>query len=76
MSLDRRDSKNKINNDRYMVVVPDDFSEIDRIGYNEHSAGLIEMIRSVQAKGALLPSGYSVSGAREKPVCCARSKGS
>jgi formylglycine-generating enzyme required for sulfatase activity len=35
-----------------MVVVPDDFSAVDQIGYSEHSAGLVEMIRCVQAKGS------------------------
>lgn len=35
-----------------MMVVPDDYSDIDHIGYIEHSAGLVEMVRSVQSKGA------------------------
>lgn len=35
-----------------MVVVPDDFSNVDQIGYSEYSAGLVEMIRSVDAKGS------------------------
>ncbi|UCH94186.1 MAG: SUMF1/EgtB/PvdO family nonheme iron enzyme [Candidatus Aminicenantes bacterium] len=34
-----------------MAVVLDDFSDIDRIGYDEYSEGLVEMIRSVGAKG-------------------------
>lgn len=38
--------------ERTMVVVPDDFSAVDQIGYIEHSAGLVEMIRCVQAKGS------------------------
>ncbi len=38
--------------DKRMVVVPDDFSDADQIGYIEHGSGLVEMIRSVQAKGS------------------------
>ncbi len=38
--------------DKRMVVVPDDFSDVDQIGYSEHGSGLVEMIRSVQAKGS------------------------
>jgi predicted KAP-like P-loop ATPase len=38
--------------EKAMVVVPDDFSAVDQIGYSEHSAGLVEMIRCVQAKGS------------------------
>lgn len=38
--------------EKAMVVVPDDFSAVDQIGYIEHSAGLVEMIRCVQAKGS------------------------
>jgi formylglycine-generating enzyme required for sulfatase activity len=34
-----------------MAVVLDDFSDIDQIGYDEYSDGLVEMIRSVGAKG-------------------------
>lgn len=34
-----------------MAVVLDDFSDIDQIGYDEYSEGLVEMIRSVGAKG-------------------------
>ena len=34
-----------------MAVVLDDFSNIDQIGYDEYSEGLVEMIRSVGAKG-------------------------
>jgi len=41
-----------MNGDKRMVVVPDDFSDEDEIGYIEHGAGLVEMIRSVQAKGS------------------------
>lgn len=39
-------------NHEKMVVVPDDFSTQDQIGYMEHGAGLVEMIRAVQAKGS------------------------
>lgn len=38
--------------DKRMVVVPDDFSDEDQIGYSEHGSGLVEMIRSVQAEGS------------------------
>jgi hypothetical protein len=31
-----------------MLVVPDDFSDVDEIGYDKYSAGLVEMIRSVK----------------------------
>lgn len=41
-----------MNEDKRMVVVPDDFSDEDEIGYIEHGAGLVEMIRSVQSKGS------------------------
>jgi len=41
-------SKEKRNS---MAVVLDDFSDIDQIGYDEYSEGLVEMIRSVGAKG-------------------------
>jgi formylglycine-generating enzyme required for sulfatase activity len=34
-----------------MAVVLDDFSDMDQIGYDEYSEGLVEMIRSVGAKG-------------------------
>jgi formylglycine-generating enzyme required for sulfatase activity len=34
-----------------MAVVLDDFSDIDQIGYDEYSEGLVEMIRSIGAKG-------------------------
>jgi formylglycine-generating enzyme required for sulfatase activity len=34
-----------------MAVVLDDFSDKDQIGYDEYSEGLVEMIRSVGAKG-------------------------
>lgn len=34
-----------------MPVVLDDFSDKDQIGYDEYSEGLVEMIRSVGAKG-------------------------
>jgi formylglycine-generating enzyme required for sulfatase activity len=36
---------------KQMVVVLDDFSDMDQIGYDEYSEGLVEMIRSVGAKG-------------------------
>jgi len=55
MNLKKKESEsNKIEKSKNsrMVVVPDDFSRIDRIGYIEHSAGLVEMIRSVQAEGS------------------------
>jgi hypothetical protein len=32
-----------------MLVVADDFSDVDEIGCDKYSAGLVEMIRSVQA---------------------------
>ena len=35
-----------------MVVVPDDYADVDEIGYREHGEGLIEMIRSVRASGS------------------------
>jgi sulfatase modifying factor 1 len=38
--------------DERMLVVPDDFSDVDEIGYDKYSAGLVEMIRSVKAKGS------------------------
>jgi formylglycine-generating enzyme required for sulfatase activity len=38
--------------EKVMVVVPDDFSAVDQIGYIEHNAGLVEMIRCVQANGS------------------------
>lgn len=38
--------------DKRMVVVPDDFSDVDEIGYIEHGAGLVEMIRSVKSTGS------------------------
>ncbi len=38
--------------DKHMLVVPDDFSDVDEIGYDKYSAGLVEMIRSVDAKGS------------------------
>ena len=38
--------------EKTMVVVPDDFSVEDKIGYSKYSAGLVEMIRCVQAKGS------------------------
>jgi formylglycine-generating enzyme required for sulfatase activity len=34
-----------------MAVVLDDFSDTDQIGYDEYSEGLVEMIRSIGAKG-------------------------
>ncbi len=37
--------------DKRMAVVLDDFSDRDQIGYDEYSEGLVEMIRSVGAKG-------------------------
>ncbi|MCK4765134.1 MAG: SUMF1/EgtB/PvdO family nonheme iron enzyme [Candidatus Aminicenantes bacterium] len=49
MKAAKTGSKNK---NRRMVVVGDDFSADDGIGYSKHSAGLVEMIRSVQAGGS------------------------
>ena len=36
---------------KHMAVVLDEFSDMDQIGYDEYSEGLVEMIRSVGAKG-------------------------
>jgi formylglycine-generating enzyme required for sulfatase activity len=36
----------------HMVVVSDDYSDEDKIGYREHGEGLLEMIRSVKAGGS------------------------
>ena len=55
MKLEKNDGKTgKIEKDKNsrMIVVPDDSSDVDSIGYIEYSAGLVEMIRSVKAKGS------------------------
>ena len=35
-----------------MTVIPDDFADVDRIGYSDHGEGLVEMIRTVQCRGS------------------------
>lgn len=45
-----------------MVVVPDDYADVDEIGYREHGEGLIEMIRSVRASGSFTIGVYGQWG--------------
>jgi sulfatase modifying factor 1 len=52
MTPEKMEKEGGSENREPMVVVPDDFSEIDHIGYIEHSAGLVEMIRSIDARGS------------------------
>ncbi|MCK4469322.1 MAG: hypothetical protein KAU60_13315, partial [Desulfobacterales bacterium] len=47
---------------RGMVVVPDDYADVDEIGYREHGEGLIEMIRSVRASGSFTIGVYGQWG--------------
>jgi len=36
----------------HLVVIPDTYAEVDKIGYAEHVAGLVQMIKSIKAKGS------------------------
>lgn len=45
-----------------MVVIPDDYADVDEIGYREHGEGLIEMIRSVRASGSFTIGVYGQWG--------------
>ena len=45
-----------------LVVVPDDYAEVDGIGYEEYGKGLVEMIRAVKSRGAFTIGVYGEWG--------------
>jgi predicted KAP-like P-loop ATPase len=52
----------KKDENKRMLVLPDDYSDIDRIGYKEHGDGLVEMIRSVKSSGSFTIGVYGEWG--------------